>query len=527
MSLEAFGVKNLRCLVDTGLVPIRPITVLVGRNSSGKSTFLRAFPLLRQSVETRRNTPILWYGDEHPVDFGSLKDAASAWLDEPTVTFMFRVQIPKGMRVTLDDAPCDIEMTLAGAETPHVSEYRIRVEGHDVRWTFDPQGRAKTLSIGGKPVRLESPLSLGGKAHLLPTLQPGESSNLSYVGAPEAIDPWHFRYATRADQVLLGPLVDALRPLFHGNTSNETIGQIARRIRVGAPAAMLAQLDSFSSNRQFQQSMTALTAPEAIDSNLATIEEITSRAVARLSPYILEGADFTVARQVSRVAYLAPLRVSPQRAYRVANLAVDEVDPDGKNLAMFLRSLSPVEAVSFAAFTREAIGFETEVRTTGLHAEILVRAAGSKRLSNLVDVGFGYSEVLPLAAVLWNTCLRLPLEEHYPGRLVAIEQPELHLHPAHQVKLARMLVEAVSSSPSTRIVVETHSESLINGLGKLVHDGVIDSKDVEIVLFHQDDESEKTEVSLAGYRESGALRDWPYGFLSPVAERRAPPAAAE
>src|SRR5262249_49786416 len=61
VSLEAFGVKNLRCLTDTGLVPIRPITVLVGRNSSGKSTFLRAFPLLRQSVETERKSPILWY----------------------------------------------------------------------------------------------------------------------------------------------------------------------------------------------------------------------------------------------------------------------------------------------------------------------------------------------------------------------------------------------------------------------------------------------------------------------------------
>jgi len=57
--LEAFGVKNLRCLTGTGLVPIRPVTVLVGRNSSGKSTFLRALPLLRQSVETARNSPIL------------------------------------------------------------------------------------------------------------------------------------------------------------------------------------------------------------------------------------------------------------------------------------------------------------------------------------------------------------------------------------------------------------------------------------------------------------------------------------
>jgi AAA15 family ATPase/GTPase len=59
VSLEAFGVKNLRCLIDTGQIPIKPITILVGRNSSGKSTFLRAFPLLRQSVENPRRSPIL------------------------------------------------------------------------------------------------------------------------------------------------------------------------------------------------------------------------------------------------------------------------------------------------------------------------------------------------------------------------------------------------------------------------------------------------------------------------------------
>jgi predicted ATPase len=73
--------------------------------------------------------------------------------------------------------------------------------------------------------------------------------------------------------------------------------------------------------------------------------------------------------------------------------------------------------------------------------------------------------------------------------------------------------------------VETHSESLINGLGKLVYERLIKAEDVQIVLFDQDEETGETEVRLAGYRENGALHDWPYGFLSPVAERRVPPAA--
>ncbi len=75
--------------------------------------------------------------------------------------------------------------------------------------------------------------------------------------------------------------------------------------------------------------------------------------------------------------------------------------------------------------------------------------------------------------------------------------------------------------------METHSESLINGLGKLVYEGLIKAEDVQIALFDQDEETEQTEVRLAGYRENGALHDWPYGFLSPVAERRAPKTGAE
>jgi predicted ATPase len=116
-----------------------------------------------------------------------------------------------------------------------------------------------------------------------------------------------------------------------------------------------------------------------------------------------------------------------------------------------------------------------------------------------------------------------------PAPIVAIEQPELHLHPAHQAKLARMLAAAAYASGGSRIVVETHSESLINGLGKLIYEGVVRAEDVQIAIFDKDEETEETTVRLAGYNENGALHDWPYGFLSPVAERRVPtvPSAAE
>ena len=66
--MDAIRIENLRCLADTGLIDIKPITLLVGANSSGKSTFLRAFPLLRQSIMAsvglHSREPILWYKEQ-------------------------------------------------------------------------------------------------------------------------------------------------------------------------------------------------------------------------------------------------------------------------------------------------------------------------------------------------------------------------------------------------------------------------------------------------------------------------------
>ena len=62
-------IQNLRSLVDTGFVEIKPLTILLGSNSSGKSTFLRSFPLFKQSVSKPLREPISWF-DDSLVDFG-------------------------------------------------------------------------------------------------------------------------------------------------------------------------------------------------------------------------------------------------------------------------------------------------------------------------------------------------------------------------------------------------------------------------------------------------------------------------
>lgn len=76
--MKKIRIQNVRSLQDTGMVPMAEIILLVGENSSGKSTFLRLFPLIRQSISKRTDGPLLWAGDvDDYVDFGSFSEAVT------------------------------------------------------------------------------------------------------------------------------------------------------------------------------------------------------------------------------------------------------------------------------------------------------------------------------------------------------------------------------------------------------------------------------------------------------------------
>lgn len=72
--IKRIRIQNLRSLRDTGWIELKPMTILIGENSSGKSTFLRWFPLMAQSVNTNLRVPIKW-NDDSMVDFGDFSSS--------------------------------------------------------------------------------------------------------------------------------------------------------------------------------------------------------------------------------------------------------------------------------------------------------------------------------------------------------------------------------------------------------------------------------------------------------------------
>ena len=204
-----------------------------------------------------------------------------------------------------------------------------------------------------------------------------------------------------------------------------------------------------------------------------------------------------------------------------------QLDPSGDNWAMYLLSLSPPDRADFSQWAKKHFGFGLNVESSVSHVSILIEE-GSESF-NLIDMGYGISQVLPVILQCWLATKRR-LSSRYSSvanllapAITAIEQPELHLHPRLQTNLADLFVAVVNASKTeapqsqrvapTRLLIETHSEPLISRLGELVSEGKLDRKDCSVLLFHKDDKGITT-VREAEFDPDGMLSDWPIGFLS-------------
>jgi predicted ATPase len=125
---------------------------------------------------------------------------------------------------------------------------------------------------------------------------------------------------------------------------------------------------------------------------------------------------------------------------------------------------------------------------------------GAQDMVNVADVGFGVSQTLPVLVAL---------RVAYPGQLVYIEQPEIHLHPRAQVKMASILADAAQRG--VRVVAETHSSLLLLAIQALVARGEL-SPDLVKLHWFQRDEGGETHITSADLDEAGAFGDWPEDF---------------
>lgn len=134
--------------------------------------------------------------------------------------------------------------------------------------------------------------------------------------------------------------------------------------------------------------------------------------------------------------------------------------------------------------------------------------AGEPFPVSVLDVGEGVVQVLPVLTTL-AMAERGDLGQ---GPTLAMEQPEMHLHPRAEIVLAEVMARVATSSSHPNLLLETHSENLLLSLELMVARGRLTPTDVSILWVSQDQGvSRVRELSLDN---QGRIADWPPGVFS-------------
>ena len=242
----------------------------------------------------------------------------------------------------------------------------------------------------------------------------------------------------------------------------------------------------------------------------------------------LRKADDYLEEFFGKVRYLGPLRDEPKPIYPLSSTAdLSDVGIKGECTASVLElyKKKSIRYVPASAFQEAEIKPDPKMSSLKDAVEdwlkyldmaenvessdkgklghgLAVRVAGNNPQSDLTHVGVGVSQVLPI--------LVTSLVAKQDTTLI-FEQPELHLHPKVQARLADFFLSVTKLGK--QCILETHSEHLIDRIRRRIAGATDDVwKEAAKVYFVEQKPEGSTfrEVKINKY---GAIEDWPEGFF--------------
>ena len=223
----------------------------------------------------------------------------------------------------------------------------------------------------------------------------------------------------------------------------------------------------------------------------------------------------------SRIYYLGPIRVHPQRNYhwegrhpkhlghwgnytidallsaRVRNLKTaheTEDVPIEQKVSYWLQEMDL--AHSFLLNWVEAQGSATY--------EVRIQKTSNSPPVTLIDMGYGLTQFLPVLVL----CYYAPV-----GSTLILEQPGIHLHPKVQSQIADLLTEVVNER-NLQILVESHSEHFLTRLQRRIAEEKIGANQAAL-YFCRNDEG-VSNIEHLEMDEFGNIKNWPENFFGNV-----------
>ena len=394
--------ENIRCFSGRHKIPIKPLTILVGDNSSGKTTFLAALSVVCDPI----GFPVNPGFNEPPYSLGNFDTIAT--LNET-----------KGNRQScfslgyIRSTDKDIRETLATYEESHgkvsLSELDFNIGDGICRYSIQFDEKKAKYKVEGKATSQSPPFILEGSLKNFSDFI--HSRDMEMKWAATINKSWHrFFYTPSANK--------------------------ADPVNTRDPGAMLI--------------FAALVGSKMHNSAVS----------------------------------IAPVRTKPKRTY---DEFTDAFNPEGDHipftLARILREKDNSKqrkalVESLNRFGKESGLFEKlNVRKLGSGAgdpfQVMVDVGG--KATNIIDVGYGVSQALPVAVQSV-----LAAKE----RLLLLQQPEVHLHPKAQAALGSFFVDMVVDEEK-QFVIETHSDYIVDRIRQEIAAGKIKPDSVQILFFEK------------------------------------------
>lgn len=222
--------------------------------------------------------------------------------------------------------------------------------------------------------------------------------------------------------------------------------------------------------------------------------------------------------ELSRIIYLGPVRQLARRDYVWSGRMPAHIGDDGARAVDVLiasgiahksqvrRNKPPTgdarifaEAAAWLRKLQLADGLDVRPLGNSSRYELLIQHQGQS--INLKDVGVGVSQVIPvIVAALFAK----------PGHIVIVEEPESHLHPQAQARLAELLA-SVSAQRGVQFILETHSEHLFRRMQTLIARQEIKPDQAAMYFVERDGPTAKLRaLTIDDY---GRVLNWPEQFF--------------
>lgn len=214
---------------------------------------------------------------------------------------------------------------------------------------------------------------------------------------------------------------------------------------------------------------------------------------------------FTPLLGLRNIFYVAADRIAPSREddKHVSDYYLDShgynilhvIAKQGKN---FLDTLRSQLSIIFEGATINIVKSEDSY-------QLMMDAYDEGKQYEAVNVGYGYSYILLLLSSILLA---------KKGDVIIIENPEAHLHPSAQAALMRFILKLIKEK-QIQVIVETHSDHIVNGSLVGVNQNAISKDDLEIIFFEHDTNSENApSIQNLEITEQGTVIDPPEKFCS-------------